>query len=64
MVKGIVDAADEYDAVMVGAAGKSIYPTILFGNIPLEIAKGVDKTVIVVKQFDPVKALMGRVVGS
>jgi len=64
VVKGIVDAADEYDAVMVGAAGKSIYPTILFGNIPLEIAKGVDKTVIVVKQFDPVKALMGRVVGS
>jgi amino acid transporter/nucleotide-binding universal stress UspA family protein len=63
VVKGIVAEAGDYDAVMVGAAGKSIYPKILFGNIPLEIAKGVKKTVIVVKHFDPVKALVGRVVG-
>jgi nucleotide-binding universal stress UspA family protein len=64
VVKGIVNAAGDYDAVMVGAAGKSIYPKILFGSIPLEIAKGVHKTVIVVKHFDPVKALVGRVVGE
>jgi nucleotide-binding universal stress UspA family protein len=64
VVEGIVKGAKNYDAVMVGAAGKSIYPKILFGGIPVEIAKGVDKTVIVVKHFDPVKALVGRVVGE
>jgi amino acid transporter/nucleotide-binding universal stress UspA family protein len=64
VAKGIIKDAAGYDAVMVGAAGKSIYPKILFGNIPLEIAKGVNKTVIVVKHFDPVKALVGRVVGE
>jgi len=64
VVKGILEDAVNYDAVMVGAAGKSIYPKILFGNIPMEIARKVDKTVIVVKHFDPVKALVGRVVGE
>ena len=61
---GIINAAADYDAVMLGAAGKSIYPQILFGNIPETIAKGVDKTVIVVKRFDRVKDLMGRVLGD
>lgn len=61
---GIIKEAENYDAVMVGAAGKSIYPQIMLGNIPEEIAKGVDKTVIVVKHYHPVKALLGRVVGE
>ncbi len=61
---GIVQHAENYDAVMVGAAGKSIYPQILFGSIPEEIARGVDRTVIVVKHYHPVKALIGRVVGE
>lgn len=62
--KGILEAAQDYDAIMVGAAGKSIYPQIMFGNIPEEIAKHADKTVIVVKHYDRVKALYGRVVGE
>ena len=61
---GIIESAANYDAVIVGAASKSIYPKILFGGIPEEIAQGVDKTVIVVKHFDRVKDLMGRVVGE
>ena len=62
--KGILEASDSYDAIMVGAAGHSIYPQIMFGNIPEEIAKHADKTVIVVKHYDAVKALYGRVVGE
>lgn len=61
---GIIQEAQNYDAVMVGAAGQSIYPQILFGNIPEEIAKETDKSVIVVKHYNPVKALYGRVVGE
>ena len=61
---GIIEEAKHFDAVMVGAAGQSIYPQILFGNIPEEIAKETDKSVIVVKHYNPVKELYGRVVGE
>jgi nucleotide-binding universal stress UspA family protein len=61
---GIGKESENYDAVMVGAAGKSIYPQIMFGNIPEEIARNTNRTVIVVKHYHPVKALLGRVVGD
>lgn len=61
---GIVEESKNYDAVLVGAAGQSIYPQILFGSIPEEIAKDSNKTVIMVKHYHPVKALYGRVVGE
>ncbi len=61
IVDGIATAAENYDAVMIGAAGQSSYPQILFGNIPEAIAKKVNKTVIVVKRYNPVKALIGKV---
>ncbi|MCB0599241.1 MAG: amino acid permease, partial [Phaeodactylibacter sp.] len=61
---GIIEAADAYDAIMVGATRQSIYPQILFGNIPEKIAMGANKTVIMVKHHDPVKALLGKVVGE
>ncbi len=61
---GIGNESKNYDAVMVGAAGKSIYPQIMFGNIPEEIARNTNRTVIVVKHYHPVKALLGRVVGD
>ncbi|MCB9266579.1 MAG: amino acid permease [Lewinellaceae bacterium] len=61
---GIIEAAEGYDAIMVGATRQSIYPQILFGNIPEKIAMGANKTVIMVKHHDPVKALLGKVVGE
>ncbi len=62
--QAIIDESKSYDAVLLGAAGQSIYPQILFGNIPEEIARQTDKTVIVVKHYNRVKALYGRVVGE
>lgn len=62
--QAIIDESADYDAVLLGAAGQSIYPQILFGNIPEEIARKTDKTVIVVKHYNRVKALYGRVVGE
>ena len=61
VVEGIVEQANQYDAVMVGAAGKRFYPQILFGNIPEEIAKRTNSTVIMVKHHNPVRALIGKV---
>lgn len=61
---GVIEEAEDYDAVVVGAAGGSIYPQILFGSIPETIAKRCPRTVILVKRHAPVKALMGRVVSE
>ncbi|MCA9792550.1 MAG: amino acid permease [Candidatus Eremiobacteraeota bacterium] len=61
---GILEEARNFDALVVGAAGHSVYPQILFGNIPEALAKHFDGPVIVVKSYDRVKALVGRVMGS
>ncbi len=61
---GIIQASGEYDAIAMGAAGESFYKQILFGSIPENVAKHTDKTVIVYKQYSPVKALVGRVMES
>ncbi|MFC1554391.1 amino acid permease [candidate division KSB1 bacterium] len=58
---GIIKEAEDYDAVAIGAAGQSIYPQILFGSIPENIAKHCNKPVILVKHYHPVKELFGRV---
>ena len=62
--RGIIHEAEDYDAVVIGAASGSIYPQIIFGNTPEAVAKHTDKPVILLKHHDPVKALIGRVVGK
>lgn len=61
---GLIQEAESYDAVAVGAASGSIYPQIIFGNTPEAVAKHTEKPVILVKHHDPVKALVGRVLGK
>ena len=61
VVEGIVGAAGEYDAVMVGASGDSFSSRILFGTIPERVAREAPGTVIVLKSHDRVRAFMGRV---
>ena len=64
VTKGIIEEGNNYDAVMVGATGKSRhYPNSLFGGIPIQIAKEMNNTVIVVRHYNPVRALVDRVVG-
>ncbi len=60
VVQGLIDEAQNYDALMVGATGKSFRPKVLFGTIPENIAKHSDRPVIVVKHYQPVKALIRR----
>jgi len=61
ITQGIISAGDEYDAIIMGATRKGFYPQLMFGNIPEQIAKNTDKTVIIVKHYNPVEALLGRV---
>jgi amino acid transporter/nucleotide-binding universal stress UspA family protein len=62
--EGIIEAGKDFDTLMVGATKQSIYPQILFGNIPEDIAKRANKTVIVVKHYHPIKSLLGRVMAD
>lgn len=64
VAEGIIEAAKDYDAVVVGASGTGYFNQILFGSIPETIAKGTDKTVILVKNYDRVKSLIERVMGG
>lgn len=64
VTKGIVTASAEYDTVMLGAASQSFNPKVMFGNIPEAVARETDKTVIVVKHHNTVKALYGRMMGE
>ena len=56
------DPAKSYDAIIVGASNRSIYPKVLFGSIPESIAKNSKQTVILVKYYQPVQSLIGRLV--
>ena len=62
--KGIIEASDAYDTLIIGATRTSIYQQIMFGSIPEQVARQLDKNVIVVKHHHPVKALIGRVLGE
>ncbi|MCY4398036.1 MAG: amino acid permease [Gemmatimonadetes bacterium] len=61
VVEGVVAAAADFDAVMVGASGDSFSSRILFGTIPERIAREAPGTVIVLKSHDRVRAFVGRV---
>ena len=61
VVEGVVGAAADFDAVMVGASGDSFSSRILFGTIPERIAREAPGTVIVLKSHDRVRAFVGRV---
>jgi amino acid transporter/nucleotide-binding universal stress UspA family protein len=62
--EGIIAEGERYDAIIVGAAGKSFSNQILFGSIPEEIARNSAKPVIVIKRHHRVKALLGRVMSE
>lgn len=62
--RGILQEAKHHDALILGATGHSFYPQMLFGNLPELIAKHTDQPVLLVKHYQPVKALVGRVMGG
>ena len=57
---GIIQEAQDFDAVIIGATNRT-YPEILFGSIPELVAKHSNKPVILVKHYQPIKALISRI---
>jgi amino acid transporter/nucleotide-binding universal stress UspA family protein len=61
---GIIQAADDFDAIAVGATRKSFSSQIMFGSVPEAVATRAVCPVIVVKRHQPMKALVGRVMSE
>lgn len=62
--RGIIEAAEGYDAIVLGATGRGHYPRILFGSVPEKIARESGKPVIVIKRHHPIEAWVRRVLGD
>jgi len=59
--QGILDASLDHDAIVLGATGQSFSKVVLLGSVPEEVARNSERTVIMIKRYEPVKALLGRV---
>ncbi len=61
---GILEASKDHDGLVVGASEQSFSNQIVFGSIPEEIARKSNKPVIVIKHYQKMKALFGRVMSE
>jgi APA family basic amino acid/polyamine antiporter len=61
VVAGILEAADDHDGIVIGAAGPSFSKRVLFGTIPDQVARRFKRTVIVVKRHNLVEHLVKRI---
>ncbi len=55
VVQGIVSEAAHYDQAIVGASEEGLLEQSFFGSIPQKVAREAPTTVIMVKQYNPVK---------
>ena len=61
---GILDASLDHDAIVLGATGQGFGRVVLLGSVPEEVARNAERTVIMVKHYQPVRALLGRVMSE
>lgn len=64
VVGAILAESQEHDAIVIGAAGPASYRQLLMGTVPEEVARLADRTVIIVKRHNAVKAMIGRVLAA
>ncbi len=64
VVGAILGESEAHDAIVIGAAGPSSYRQLLMGTVPEDVARKAQRTVIIVKRHNPVKAMIGRVLAA
>jgi basic amino acid/polyamine antiporter, APA family len=64
VVAGVLETGKSYDAIVVGAAGGGFWSSRIFGSVPEQIAAESDRSVIVVKKYRPLEALVRRVMAE
>jgi CIC family chloride channel protein len=63
-VSGILQEAEAYNVLMLGASDERLFEQRLFGTIPERVARETTRTVIMAKRYWRLKSLLGRVTGS
>jgi basic amino acid/polyamine antiporter, APA family len=61
VVAGVLETSQEYDGIVLGAAGAGFWSTKMFGSVPEQIAREANRSVLVVKRYRPLEALVRRV---
>jgi nucleotide-binding universal stress UspA family protein len=61
VVAGVLETSQEYDGIGLGAAGAGFWSTKMFGSVPEQIAREANRSVLVVKRYRPLEALVRRV---
>jgi uncharacterized hydrophobic protein (TIGR00271 family) len=51
VVEGIVEEAEGYDLVLLGASEEGLFDQLVFGSIPQQIAARVSKTAVIVRHY-------------
>ena len=60
VVEGILEAADGFDQIVIGASNERLLEQSLFGSIPQKVAEEAEATVVMVKRHDPVRFRLRR----
>ncbi|MFQ6618058.1 MAG: amino acid permease [Fidelibacterota bacterium] len=64
VIRGLIEESKEHDLVIIGASNQSIFQQLRLGSIPVEVARGSPKPVLVVKKYEgPVKMWIRRFFG-
>ncbi len=64
VVEGLVATSNDYDVVVIGAAKEPFFRRMLVGEIPEQLARGSNASVIVVKRYEGlVKSLIKKYLG-
>jgi nucleotide-binding universal stress UspA family protein len=64
VIRGLIEESKGHDLVIIGASNQSIFQQLRFGSIPVEVARGSPKPVLVVKKYEwPVKMWIRRFFG-
>jgi hypothetical protein len=59
VVRAILDTADGYDLIVIGASNEPLFKTMLVGTIPEQVALGSKVTTVMVKRrHGPVKSML------
>ena len=63
VVTGILEEAEHYNLLMIGATGERLFEQRIFGSIPERVALEATKTVIMTKRYWRLKSILGRLTG-
>ena len=59
-LKALLEEADQYDLVTIGATGERLFQRMVMGSLPEEFARRCEKPLVMVKAKNPIKSFVRR----